>query len=123
MPIRKYLETDISNEVAQAMIVAFDLACRSARERELSNISTQAVAAKIFALVNSGETDPERIAEMALSGLVNENLLRDLSSAFTQKIASDQSNSGCNPVIPTDVTEQLQFLSFLPEELLPIHLH
>jgi hypothetical protein len=67
MPIRKYLGDAITLEVARAMSEAFGLACRSARERGLNNISTQAVAAKICELVNSGETDPEQIAEMALA--------------------------------------------------------
>jgi hypothetical protein len=70
MPIRKYLEASITPEVARAMSEAFDLACRAAKERGLKNISNQAVAAKICELANSGETDPEQIAEMALAEIL-----------------------------------------------------
>lgn len=70
MPIRKYLEASITPEVARAMSEAFNLACDSAKERGLSDISNQAIAAKVCELANSGKTNPKEIAKMALAEIL-----------------------------------------------------
>jgi hypothetical protein len=70
VPIRKYLGDAITPEVAQAMSEAFELACRSAKERGLDEISTQAIATKVCELANFGEADPKTIAEMAIAEIL-----------------------------------------------------
>jgi hypothetical protein len=51
------------------MTEAFDLVCRALKERELENISIQAIALKIAALAHAGETDVKQLVDQILSAL------------------------------------------------------
>lgn len=72
MPIRKYIDSSITPEVAKAMGEAFGLACRTLEERGLDNISTQAIAAKISALAHAGVEDAKLLAETVLAEILPE---------------------------------------------------
>lgn len=66
MPIRRYIDPNDRLEVVKAMVEAFAIARKTLNERGLHHISTQAIAKKISALAHEGETDPKRLAELAL---------------------------------------------------------
>ena len=70
MPIRKYIDHSITPEVAKAMMKAYALACQTLEENGLNNISTQALAAKISALAHAGESDAKRLADLAMTEIL-----------------------------------------------------
>ena len=68
MPIAPFLKSRVFDpEVAKAMGLAFEKACRTLRLARTSDPATEAVAKVIIELAEAGERDPETLYQEAIA--------------------------------------------------------